>query len=198
MMRSAGLLAICVFVAAPPSGSFGMSGAAQALRLERGSVPLPPNRPRELRPVAPPAAAATVPGAAVPKAPPAAATSQAGESACMRALRAVHGDRVKVSEAKPPADPGCQVVDPVVVSALSLRVEGGAGQVAFDPPVTIGCAMARRVSEWLDTSVQPLAQGHFERDVTGLRVGGGHECRRRNRSTAGPLSETRRGVVTSR
>lgn len=194
-MRSAGLLAICVLVSAPLSGGFGMPGAAQAQSLDRGPMPLPPNRPRELRPVAPPAAASTIPGAVIPKAPLAGAASQTGESACMRAMRAVHGDRIKASEAKRPADPGCQVVDPVVVSALSLRVEGGAGQVAFDPPVTLGCAMAQRVSEWLDTSVQPLAQGHFERDVTGLRVGGGHECRRRNRSTSGPLSEHATGLA---
>ncbi|SFC75646.1 Extensin-like protein C-terminus [Bosea sp. CRIB-10] len=49
--------------------------------------------------------------------------------------------------------------------------------------------MARAVSLWLDTSLQPLARGVFERELTALRVGGGHECRRRNRQTQGSMSE---------
>ncbi|AMJ62529.1 extensin-like domain-containing protein [Bosea sp. PAMC 26642] len=159
---------------------------------------MPPPRPPDIGPKvdpAPPAPPKASPPAANSQPPaveakqPAGDPAQPGESACLRTLRAVHGDRVKVSTARMPADPGCAVVDPVVVTALALRKEAGAGEVAFEPPVTIGCAMALRVSEWLDTSVQPLAQGHFERDIAALRVGGGHECRRRNRGTAGPLSE---------
>lgn len=34
-----------------------------------------------------------------------------------------------------------------------------------------------------------MARGHYGRDLALLRVGGGHECRRRNRSADGPLSE---------
>lgn len=173
----------------------GVARAQGETRLERGPVPLPPSRQRDLLPAGPAAGASTATGIGLSKPAPEATPAPTTESACMRALRAVHGDRIKASDAKPPTDPGCQVVDPVLVNALSLRVEGGAGQVAFDPPATIGCAMARRVSEWLDTSVQPLAQGHFERDVTGLRVGGGHECRRRNRSAGGPLSEHATGLA---
>jgi len=49
--------------------------------------------------------------------------------------------------------------------------------------------MARTLADWLDRSLQPLARGHFERDLVALRVGGGQECRRRNRAATGPVSE---------
>lgn len=76
-----------------------------------------------------------------------------------------------------------------MVKALALRTTGAAGVVPFTPPVTLSCAMVKAVSEWLEDSVQPLARGHFSSDLTALRVGGGHECRRRNRASAGPVSE---------
>lgn len=49
--------------------------------------------------------------------------------------------------------------------------------------------MAKTVGAWLGTTAQPLAKGHFGSDLTALRVGGGQECRRRNRKAAGPVSE---------
>jgi hypothetical protein len=49
--------------------------------------------------------------------------------------------------------------------------------------------MAKTVAGWLADSVQPLARGHFGSDLAALHVGGGHECRRRNRASAGPVSE---------
>lgn len=103
---------------------------------------------------------------------------------------AIHGNRVRAAGAAiAGAEAACRIVEPVVVEALSVRGAGAPRQIAFDPPVTLSCAMATSVAHWLDTSVQSLGRGYFERDLTGLKVGGGHECRRRNRSTAGPLSE---------
>jgi hypothetical protein len=49
--------------------------------------------------------------------------------------------------------------------------------------------MAGRVAQWLAGSIKPLARGLLERELDQLQVGGGHECRRRNRSSQGPLSE---------
>ncbi len=75
------------------------------------------------------------------------------------------------------------------MEALAARSAAGAGQIVFDPPVTVSCALAKQLADWLDGSLQPLARGHFGRDISRLKVGGGFECRRRNRSSAGPVSE---------
>ncbi|SEG44851.1 extensin family protein [Bosea lathyri] len=106
-------------------------------------------------------------------------------------LTAISGNRVRAADTgvNGGKDAACHVVEPVVVEALSVRSANGERQIAFDPPVTLSCTMASTVATWLDTSVQPLVRGHFDRDLAGLRVGGGHECRRRNRAVAGPLSE---------
>jgi hypothetical protein len=106
-------------------------------------------------------------------------------------LRAVAGHRLRPAEATVNSgeDAACHVSDPVVVEALSVRGPDGAHAITLDPPVTLSCSMTKAIATWLDTSVQPLARGYFGRDLAGLRVGGGHECRRRNRGLEGPVSE---------
>lgn len=96
---------------------------------------------------------------------------------------------MRAAEIKPGQDAACAVVEPVVVEAMTLRTTGEPLRITVQPPVTVSCAMATSVGKWLETSVQPLAKGYFTRELTSLRVGGGHECRRRNRSANGPLSE---------
>lgn len=105
-------------------------------------------------------------------------------------LAGVTGNQVRAAApaAKPEAD-DCRVVDPVVVEALAVRTPSGPGQVRLLPPPTVSCELARAVWLWLDTSLQPLARGAFARELTALRVGGGHECRGRNRQTQGSMSE---------
>ncbi|MGE7468823.1 extensin family protein [Bosea sp. NPDC003192] len=111
-------------------------------------------------------------------------------SACMRSLTGVAGHRIRpLASAAKPEPEECRVVDPVVIEALTVRTADGPGSVKLLPPPTVSCELARAVSLWLDTSLQPLARGAFGRELTALRVGGGHECRRRNRQTGGPLSE---------
>lgn len=142
---------------------------------------LPPPRPPSLMAPAPPPPVASV----VDK--PAAV---AEASACMQGLTSVAGNRLRPIAATAKPDPeGCQVVDPVVIEALAVRTAAGPGQVRLLPPPTVSCELARAVSLWLDTSLQPLARGAFGRELTALRVGGGHECRRRNRQAQGQLSE---------
>ncbi len=61
--------------------------------------------------------------------------------------------------------------------------------IGFMPPVVLSCAMAGKVAIWLKTSARPLTRGYFGAELSRLRVGGGQECRRRNRAATGPLSE---------
>lgn len=161
----------------------GLAGAEHARSREAQpmSTQLPPPRPASLqKPVSAPLAMS-------PADRPIVAVQ---DSACMRMLAGVAGNRIRPapSAAKPEAE-GCRVDDPVVVEALAVRTADGPGQVKLQPPPTVSCELARAVSLWLDTSLQPLARGAFGRELTALRVGGGHECRRRNRQTQGQLSE---------
>jgi hypothetical protein len=155
------------------------------------SAQRPPPRPPELRPSLPDGAGKTEPQSTAPaSAKTDSAAAPAGQSSCLSALTAIPGNRV--TPAPPSAqtkDPACRIDDPVRVEALAIRAPGGAASVSFEPPPVLSCAMAKALTDWLDSSVQPLARGHFERDIASLRVGGGHECRRRNRASAGPVSE---------
>src|SRR5690606_37022796 len=74
-----------------------------------------------------------------------------------------------------PGDLACQVVEPVQISTLRF----GSATLTLEPAVTLSCEMATRAAAWLGDSVRPLARGTFERDLVSVRVGGGHECRRR-------------------
>ena len=157
----------------------------------------PPPRPPELRPPKPDGAGKTEPKSTVP-APAAApapakadsAATPAAQNSCLSVLAAIPGNRITPAGPVPQdQDPACRVSEPVRVEALAIRGPGGAATIAFEPPPLLSCAMARTLADWLDRSVQPLARGHFEHDLVALRVGGGHECRRRNRASAGPVSE---------
>lgn len=169
-------------------GAVAMVGSCLPANAQEDAALLPPPRPEALRPG---------PTSAPPRpAPPGPDKRQAGaslpvreaDSACPEVISAVPGNRVRAVSIKA-SEQGCTVLEPVTVEALAIRGPAGALQIRIDPPVTLACDMARVVADWLDTTVQPLARGHFGRDLASLRVGGGHECRRRNRSTAGPLSE---------
>ncbi len=142
---------------------------------------LPPPRPASL-----PAPAPSPPAASVEDKP----GVTADVSTCIRNLTSIAGNQIRpIAAAAKPEQEGCRVADPVVVEALAVRTATGPGQVRLLPPPTVSCELAGSVSLWLDTSLQPLARGVFGRELTALRVGGGHECRRRNRQTQGQLSE---------
>lgn len=180
-----------------PLGAATKAEAAPRTQTEMRPAPigLPPPRPRDLAMPSPALPSAPAPAEQSPAKPvepqsPVTATPP-GEGTCTRALAAIAGNRIHQPDAKQyrATDPACRVQEPVVVEALAYRAGDGPGAVVFAPPVTISCAMATTVSQWLDDTVQPLARGHFGRDLSRLQVGGGYECRRRNRSTAGPVSE---------
>ncbi|WP_054142589.1 extensin family protein [Bosea sp. AAP35] len=156
----------------------------------RTSPPAPSTEPAPKpvqAPVADPAVAAPEPGK------PGASAAPVSETGCLAALIAVHGDEVRagtVEAGKAQAkDAACAVVEPVVMAGVMVGPATARRRIALQPPIVVSCTMATTVAAWLETSVQPLAKGHFDRDLTALRVGGGHECRRRNRAATGKLSE---------
>lgn len=161
----------------------GLAGSGSVWGREAQPAPtiLPPPRPASLSVPAP-----SPPVASVADKP----VVTAEGSACLRILSGVSGNQIRMAPPAPKPEPeGCRVIDPIVVEALAVRTAEGPGQVKLLPPPTVSCETARAVALWLDTSVQPLARGAFGRELTALRVGGGHECRRRNRQTQGSLSE---------
>jgi hypothetical protein len=210
--------ALAATIAALPAPSQSQNSARPRTDTRKPAVPtpavLPPRRPDDLpRPAAP-----TKPQDAARRTPPASSApasdkpaeldrsepARTGEAAgiavpalpapllCTAGLSASHGDGVSpVDPAKLHArlEPGCHVEEPVIVRSLTIRQGETTQRLAFDPPATIACPLAAALARWAETGLQPLAQGHFGRALTGLRVGGGHECRRRNRSSTGPLSE---------
>jgi hypothetical protein len=178
MSAAAGLaawLALCLCAVAP------VAAREPARPPQRLGAPLPPPRPPEITPK-------TEAPVAPPKSEAPAAAAAAEPPGCLRALTAVPGNVVRAVELKPEAA-DCAVTEPVEIEALAVRNDDGPGQIRLLPPPTVSCELARVFAAWVDTSLQPLARGSFERNLTALRVGGGHECRRRNRRSQGVMSE---------
>lgn len=156
---------------------------------------LPPPRPAKLpAPPAAPIAPKPSPQASVlpspSSAPAAPATAPAEAGSCLSALAAVSGNRLRAAPASASlAAEGCRVVEPVIVEALAVRRPDGPGSIKLVPPPTVSCEMARALSAWFDSALVPLARGALDRELASLRVGGGHECRRRNRQAQTPMSE---------
>lgn len=150
----------------------------------------PPPRPAEWPRTAPPEPARESPSPQPAPSDAAATPAPAPAATCLASLRQRYGPDLR-AVALPAVEAGCTVVEPVEISALSIRVgrQGERRKVDLQPPVTLACDMATTVATWVETSLQPLARGHYGLDLSALRVGGGHECRRRNRRSEGPLSE---------
>lgn len=175
-------------------------GGSAVARAVKGGEPalswqLPPKRPAELAPppsgkdVLPPVEAGEIATQPIP-AGPAAPDADTGADSCLALLRAAPGNDVEAADPRlAQNEPACRVSEPVIVRTLALRIPGRSQTVSFQPPVTLSCPMAKAVADWLGDSIQPLTRGHFDADLSELRVGGGHECRRRNRASAGPVSE---------
>jgi hypothetical protein len=170
----------------------------QGLSARGEPLPQPPPRPPEFgtRPEQPLSLKGETQPAerleAKPERPPEAA--QTGQTGCIGALMAMPGNRIRpAAQDQLPRDPACRIDEPVLVKGLAVRSK--AATVTLTPPPTLSCAMAKAVGEWLDVAVQPLTRGYFERDLVALQVGGGQECRRRNRAATGRLSEHATGAA---
>lgn len=149
------------------------------------SVPLPPVRPAELRPnqasqsqSAPAPSAA--PAATAPVAPPLAPTEETAACDRLLASNTVKAERLPaVAEAS-----GCNIAIPVKLSGILLADRTA---VVLEPPVTVRCAMAGVVADWVRLDLTPLlaSQGGLAK-LSGL---GGYACRTRDRIVGAKLSE---------
>jgi hypothetical protein len=205
-------IVLCAVAGVPSFAAGPSAGAQQGPPARPPELSRPQGRPSQKHPEAnPPAppASSTSPKAAEPQGPkpsdapptpppagapggqePAASGREnpSAEGTCLGALKALYGEGVRKPEARAQLNPGdlaCQVVEPVQISTLRF----GSATLTLEPAVTLSCEMATRAAAWLGDSVRPLARGTFERDLVSVRVGGGHECRRRNRAATGNVSE---------
>jgi hypothetical protein len=89
-----------------------------------------------------------------------------------------------------------EVLPPIHEDLCGMRwplrlAEIGDGGAAIDvtPPARVRCPVAEALAQWMATAVQPAAQEHLGRRVTGLRIAGSYECRARNHVPGARLSE---------
>ncbi|MEJ8474659.1 extensin family protein [Roseibium algae] len=77
--------------------------------------------------------------------------------------------------------------------AVSLIGTVGKDEIAFIPPPTLGCEFADDLSDFLAGPAARIARRVMGANLSGLRVGPGYVCRRRNNLPTGKLSEHSKG-----
>jgi hypothetical protein len=154
------------------------------------AAPLPSPRPADLTPAPeappspPPRPADFAPGQAVPQTP---TVAPEVEARCA----SVWASGVLVGERRPAfaESADCGIDTPVQLAAVILK---DGRRVALAPPALLNCAMAGALADWLREEGAGLLE---ERGgaLKLLSVGGGYQCRRRNGSDTGKISEHARG-----
>lgn len=76
---------------------------------------------------------------------------------------------------------GCGIAAPIKVGAF--------GAVDVRPGATLNCSMALAVYKWMTDVVQPAARKYFGEPVVAVRNAASYNCRRRNSSGSGRISE---------
>ena len=82
-------------------------------------------------------------------------------------------------------DADCRISTPVKVEAVKV----GSSQVALSGAPVLDCPFALALANWTRKVAVPLARGELGRELVELGTGNGFQCRRRNRSKTGKLSE---------
>lgn len=110
-----------------------------------------------------------------------------GESAAHEAACEIELAEIEIVESVV-GENGCGVP-----AAVSLLATTGSSPVSLLPPPTVGCAFAGKFAEFLSGPAVKKASEEVGSDLTGLRVGPGYVCRRRNNLPDGKLSEHAKG-----
>ena len=83
----------------------------------------------------------------------------------------------------------CGVSAPILLKGVYLPT---GHRVELAPPAVISCSLAAAIASWLRSDLAPLFALE-NGQLTRLEVGGGYECRRRNRQPTGKFSEHANG-----
>lgn len=130
--------------------------------------------------VSPPPATKPPPPVAVVPTPPS-ATDQA--SACLKALAATGTSFAPVPQ--PETSLACQVDTPVRLNSLATKL----GVVKLQDQPTVNCAFALKLSQFVDQTMQPLAQQSLSSAIVAMGTGPGFNCRGRNGDSSAKMSE---------
>ena len=76
---------------------------------------------------------------------------------------------------------GCGTPAPIAVSEVA--------GIRLNPPVTVNCAMAAAMHQWLEQSVKPAAERDIGRKISEIRTASSYACRSRNNVAGAKLSE---------
>ena len=148
------------------------------------AVPLPPvtkpSPPVAVVPVTPPV---PPPVAVMPVTPPVLPPSTDQASTCLKALAATGTSFAPVPQ--PETSLACQVDTPVHLNSLATK----AGVVKLPDQPVLSCAIALKLSQFVDQRMQPLAQQSMGSAVVAMGTGPGFNCRGRNGDSGGKMSE---------
>ena len=105
------------------------------------------------------------------------------ENACAGKLAAMDIDAVVLPPVAAPLE--CVVSAPILLKGVYLPT---GHRVEFAPPAVISCSLGAAIATWLRSDLAPLIAKE-NGQLTRMEVGGGYECRRRNRQSIGKFSE---------
>ena len=130
--------------------------------------------------VSPPPATKPPPPVAVAPVPPPVADQA---SACLKALAATGTSFAPVPQ--PETSLACQVDTPVRLNSLATKL----GVVKLQDQPTVNCAFALKLSQFVDQTMQPLAQQSLSSAIVAMGTGPGFNCRGRNGDSSAKMSE---------
>ena len=174
-IRAAVLLLGALLMPAPMSAKSAKPLPAVKLRGTATMAPVIPE-PEQAVPIAPTAKVPDQPGAAWSLDEIAAAKTQ-----CLTLLK---GLSLEFTYAAPIRKGACGTAQPVEVTAF-----GSDPAIRLRPAAVMNCQLAARLSQWLQSSVQPLARAWLKSDVVELKNEAAYDCRNRYGDPGQKLSE---------
>ncbi len=142
-----------------------------------GQTPIPREKPKSSAP-------ATAPVEPSPNAQEEAAALEASHQACLTKLKAA-GIAFSQPAAVASEQEGCGIPFPVQISA----VRDGNAEIKLPGTPVLTCEFALRFSAWATNAAAPIIAVTSGAALSAIATGPGYQCRRRNRSKTGKVSE---------
>jgi hypothetical protein len=175
LKRSRVRLILCALAALPADGGAALSG----------EPPLPPPRPAELTPAAPPKPEAPAPQ------PPAPAGPQGAAPTCLSRLIA-SGARAEAATQPPSTIEGCGIASPIRL--LSVTLASGDAVALSDQPL-LDCEFAFVFADYVRLIVAPLGDAMLHAKIASIATGPGFECRSRDHLADAKISAHGHGLA---